>query len=200
METRGACSPWAEGGVVRREGDELARSFLGSNFFSLFFTTGLVSYVERPGNDSALVRAENDDNLLAWRRWTQAGMLRREHVHSGRMELAPPREERANASQFVRKHGVLKGMKVFEDAEELLVESLCDVLDKVCKVPSRALTVPMRVPILSFCNEADFLPTRTACVDWEGFSVELLHQCVVLKTSCSGGSFTPHGLYRVETV
>ena len=26
---RGACSPWAEGGVVRREGDELGRSFLG---------------------------------------------------------------------------------------------------------------------------------------------------------------------------
>ena len=82
-----------------------------------------------------------------------------EHVHSGRMELAPHREERADASQFVRKHGVLKGMKVFDDAEELLVESLCDVLDKVCKVPSRALTVPTRVPISSFCNEADFLPT-----------------------------------------
>ena len=65
-------------------------------------------------------------------------MLRREHVHSGRMELAPHREERADASQFVRKHGVLKGMKVFEEAEELPVESLCDVLDKVCKVPSRS--------------------------------------------------------------
>ena len=31
---RGACSPWAEGGVVRREGNELARSFLGSRRLS----------------------------------------------------------------------------------------------------------------------------------------------------------------------
>ena len=40
-----------------------------------------------------------------------------------------------------------KGTKVFVDAEEFHVDTLYDVLDKVCKVPSRPLTAPMRMPI-----------------------------------------------------
>ena len=76
-----------------------------------------------------------------------------------------------------------KGTNVFVDAEEFHVDTLHDVMDKVCKVPSRPLTAPMRTPITGICKskgvgdvlagrveqgivkpgeEAIFLPTHTA--------------------------------------
>ena len=44
---RGACSPWAEGGVVRREGDELARGFLGSRRLSSVAVKFVLNHVRQ---------------------------------------------------------------------------------------------------------------------------------------------------------
>ena len=40
-----------------------------------------------------------------------------------------------------------KGTMVFVDTTEIHQDTLYDVLDKVCKVPSRPLSAPMRMPI-----------------------------------------------------
>jgi len=100
-----------------------------------------------------------------------------------------------------------KGTKVFVDAEEFHVDTLYDVLDKVCKVPSRPLTAPMRMPISGIYKikgvgdvlagrveqgivkpgeEVIFLPTHTASNPCTGkvFTVEMHHQRV--DQACPG--------------
>ena len=100
-----------------------------------------------------------------------------------------------------------KGAKVFVEAEEFHVDTLYDVLDKVCKVPSRPLTAPMRMPISGIYKikgvgdvlagrveqgivkpgeEVIFLPTHTASNPCTGkvFTVEMHHQRV--DQACPG--------------
>merc|ERR1712064_88567 len=92
-----------------------------------------------------------------------------------------------------------KGTKVFVETTEFHVDTLYDVLDKVCKVPSRPLSAAMRMPISGIYKikgvgdvlagrveqgvvkpgeEVIFLPTHTASNPCTGkvFTVEMHHQ------------------------
>merc|ERR1711916_50950 len=91
-----------------------------------------------------------------------------------------------------------KGTKVFVETTEFHVDTLYDVLDKVCKVPSRPLSAAMRMPISGIYKikgvgdvlagrveqgvvkpgeEVIFLPTHTASNVCAGkvFTVEMHH-------------------------
>merc|ERR1712107_764791 len=94
-----------------------------------------------------------------------------------------------------------KGTKVYVETTEFHVDTLYDVLDKVCKVPSRPLSAAMRMPISGIYKikgvgdvlawrveqgvvkpgeEVVFLPTHTASNPCTGkvFTVEMHHSLV----------------------
>merc|ERR1711916_354058 len=102
-----------------------------------------------------------------------------------------------------------KGTKVYVETTEFHVDTLYDVLDKVCKVPSRPLSAAMRMPISGIYKikgvgdvlagrveqgvvkpgeEVIFLPTHTASNPCTGkvFTVEMHHQRV--DQACPGDS------------
>ena len=71
IKIRGACSLWAEGGVVRREGDELPRSFLGSSLFvAPLLTYGFMNHVRQSS-------PEKSKGHLWWNPWSPRSRVRK---------------------------------------------------------------------------------------------------------------------------
>merc|ERR1712012_2741 len=100
-----------------------------------------------------------------------------------------------------------KGTKVYVETTEFHVDTVYDVLDKLCRVPERPISAPMRMPISGIYKikgvgdvlagrveqgvvkpgeEVIFLPTHTASNPCTGkvFTVEMHHQRV--DQACPG--------------
>ena len=101
-------------------------------------------------HDSALVRLEHDINCSHGavgykRKRCDKSMLIQVGWKWDFIEKNTPVLPSSSANMACR-----KGMQFFEDAEEFPVDSVYDVLDKVCNVPSRPLRVSIRVLISGF--------------------------------------------------
>merc|ERR1712076_364669 len=75
-----------------------------------------------------------------------------------------------------------KGMNIECGKETIMCETLYDVLDKLCRVPERPISAPMRMPISGIYKikpgeEVIFLPTHTSSNPCTGkvFTVEMHH-------------------------